>query len=179
MINLSFGIIFLKILSNRNGLKSINNPISNQILSMSVSISAQASTVINLPIDKVWSRIRDFTFPEKLLSKFIESCQMENNKSSHEVGALRIMKWKTGEVRKDRLLALDDQYYRIAWELEEGEHVEVSAKISQITLKRITDTNSTLISWSADYSADVKGEFVLYEQKSFGECLEEIKKSLQ
>lgn len=146
---------------------------------MSLSISATATSVINQPIDKVWSKIRDFTFPGKLLGKFVESCTMENNSSPNEVGATRSMKWKTGEVRKDRLLALDDQYYRIAWELVEGEQVEVSARISTITLKRITDTNSTFISWSADYSADVKGDYVLYEQKAFSECIEEIKKSFQ
>eukprot|EP01080_Neovahlkampfia_damariscottae_P001886 gene1886-1027_t len=143
-----------------------------------MSTQAKASTVVSLPISEVWKAIRDFTFPEKLLKSIIEGCSMENSASPHEVGALRNIKWKTGDERTDRLLCLDDLHYTMIWELVKGEFVESSAKISTITCTRITDTNSTLVSWTTDYASDVSGKTIIYDQNSHAECLEEIKKSL-
>jgi len=83
-----------------------------------MSTQAKASTVISLPISEVWKSLRDFTFPEKLLKTHIESCTMENSSSSHEVGGLRTIKWKSGDIRTDRLLCLDDLHYNVILKLK-------------------------------------------------------------
>jgi hypothetical protein len=90
------------------------------------------------------------------------------------------MKWKNGATRKHRLLALDDQFYRATWELVESDHdLEVSSQISTIKLQSVTDKNHTLISWEADYSADVSGDYINNEKKFFSENLQDIKKNLK
>ena len=72
--------------------------------------------------------------------------------SPFAVGAVRTLKWKTGESRKDRLLELSDQYRRITWELIEADPpTEASAAISSVKLYRITETNHTLVEWYVNF----------------------------
>ena len=41
------------------------------------------------------------------------------------------MKWKSGESRRDRLIELSDQHYRIVWEIIDSEPIsEVTAAIT-------------------------------------------------
>jgi hypothetical protein len=67
----------------------------------------------------VWKALRDFTFPARLIST-IASSDIEDNLPPTCVGAVRVLKWKTGDVRKQRLLALSDQHYSAVWEIVEG-----------------------------------------------------------
>lgn len=57
------------------------------------------------------------------------------------------MKWKTGEVRKHRLLGLSDQFYTMAWELIETDPPsEITGAITTLTLHRITEHEYVFIS---------------------------------
>ena len=104
---------------------------------------------------------------------------MEENASPFTVGAVRSIQWKTGEVRKDRLLELSDQYRKITWELIDSNHpTEASAAITSIRLHRITEQNHTLVEWSCDYAADVSNDYVAFNQKAFLENLTEVRKNL-
>jgi len=139
---------------------------------------AFASAVFPFPIEKVWAEIRNFTFPAKLITT-IESCTIENGVTPNTVGAIRVIKWKTGEVRKDQLLELSDLYRTITWELIEAQpEPEHSASISTIKLYRISEHNHTLVEWSSDYSADVSNEFVLFNQNAFLQNLKEMRNAL-
>jgi len=143
-----------------------------------MSTRAVSSAVFPLPIDKVWAQLRDFTFPGRLIST-IESCVMEEHKSPESVGAVRVTKWKTGETRKDRLIALSDQYRNVTWELIEAHpETESLAAISTVRCIRITENNHTLVEWACDYSADVSNDFILFNQKAFLENLKEVRHSL-
>eukprot|EP01114_Cavostelium_apophysatum_P016119 TRINITY_DN4533_c0_g1_i1.p1 TRINITY_DN4533_c0_g1~~TRINITY_DN4533_c0_g1_i1.p1 ORF type:complete len:167 (-),score=32.20 TRINITY_DN4533_c0_g1_i1:72-512(-) len=143
-----------------------------------MSTRAVASAIFPLPIDQVWQQLRDFTFPGKLIST-IESCTINENKSPDSVGAIRVTTWKSGEIRKDRLIALSDQYRNVTWELVEANHeTESLAAITTIRLVRVTELNHTLVEWSCDYSADVSNDFVLFNQKAFLQNLVEMRGSL-
>jgi hypothetical protein len=73
---------------------------------------------------------------------------MEHGASPNAVGAVRVVRWKTGEVQKHQLLELSDIERRITWELIESNHeVEHSASISTVKLHRISEVNSTLVEW--------------------------------
>jgi hypothetical protein len=67
----------------------------------------------------VWKALRDFNFPARYIST-IESSDIEDNLPPTTVGAVRVLKWKTGDVRKQRLLGLSDQNYHASWEIIEG-----------------------------------------------------------
>eukprot|EP01118_Nematostelium_gracile_P019867 TRINITY_DN93_c0_g1_i1.p1 TRINITY_DN93_c0_g1~~TRINITY_DN93_c0_g1_i1.p1 ORF type:complete len:146 (+),score=31.59 TRINITY_DN93_c0_g1_i1:316-753(+) len=140
-----------------------------------MSTRAFASAVFPLPVEKVWAEIRNFTFPAKLIPT-IESCTMEGNASPNTVGAVRVLKWKTGETRKDQLLELSDQYRTITWELiESTPESEHTASISSIKLYRISEHNHTLVEWSSDYSADVSNDFILFNQNAFLQNLKDMR----
>jgi len=139
---------------------------------------AAASAVFPAPIEGVWKHVRDFTFPGKLIST-IASCQIEENKSTDAVGATRVTKWKTGEVRKDRLIALSDQYRFITWELVEADPpTEALAAITTVRLYRVSEQNHTLVEWSCDYSSNITNDFILFNQKAFLENLKEMRNTL-
>jgi len=104
---------------------------------------------------------------------------MEDNKSDDSVGAVRIIKWKSGDTRKDRLIGLSDQYHHITWELIESDPPsEAAAAITEVRCFRVSENNHTLVEWSCDYSANIGSDFILFNQKAFLENLKEMRHSL-
>jgi len=131
-----------------------------------------------MPVEKVWAELRNFTFPAKLIEP-VESVTLEAGATPTQVGAVRDIKWKTGEKKKQRLLELSDIERKAAWETIESEpEAEVAATITTIHARRITENNSTLLTWESEFSADVSGDVIVWEQKSYQKNLEEIKKAL-
>eukprot|EP00029_Vermamoeba_vermiformis_P004706 TRINITY_DN152_c0_g1_i1.p2 TRINITY_DN152_c0_g1~~TRINITY_DN152_c0_g1_i1.p2 ORF type:complete len:148 (+),score=47.24 TRINITY_DN152_c0_g1_i1:541-984(+) len=140
---------------------------------------AHASAVFNQPIDVVWKHVRDFDFPARLLTSTIEKVELEGSASSTAVGAVRKIQWKNGEWRRQRLIELSDQYHKIVWESIESEpSTEASAIITSIKLYRISETNSTLVEWSSDFSADAANGLIVFETKSYLENLKEMRETL-
>eukprot|EP01133_Synstelium_polycarpum_P010590 gene10590-12322_t len=141
-----------------------------------MSTRAFASSVIPVPVEKVWKVLREFTFPSQVLST-IECATMEDGASPCCVGGVRVLKWKTGEIRKSRLLELSDINNTIIWEvIESNPPSEVTATLNSIRLHRVADTNQTLITWEGEFSSDVEASLINFEQKSYQVNLQEIKK---
>eukprot|EP01115_Flamella_aegyptia_P015635 TRINITY_DN975_c0_g1_i1.p1 TRINITY_DN975_c0_g1~~TRINITY_DN975_c0_g1_i1.p1 ORF type:complete len:150 (-),score=46.89 TRINITY_DN975_c0_g1_i1:92-541(-) len=139
---------------------------------------ANASAIFPNPIDDVWAAIRDFTFPGKY-NATVESAEMQNGKQSDSVGGTRVVTWKSGEVEHHRLLSLDDCNFRVSWELVFAEPAaEVSAKITTVSLVRISETNETLVCWTGDFANDVTPEFLNFEQGAYLENLKELRNGL-
>eukprot|EP01127_Copromyxa_protea_P000321 TRINITY_DN10260_c0_g1_i1.p1 TRINITY_DN10260_c0_g1~~TRINITY_DN10260_c0_g1_i1.p1 ORF type:complete len:149 (-),score=38.02 TRINITY_DN10260_c0_g1_i1:64-510(-) len=136
-----------------------------------------ASAVVNADVEKVWSEIRQFTFPAKLFST-VETVVIEpENLAATAVGAERVVTFKGGEVRRHRLLEVSDLKRTISWELlPNGDEVvsAVSAKITTVSLKRVTENNTTFISWETDFSADVAGQNIKDETQDSALNLKEI-----
>ncbi|KAH3759508.1 hypothetical protein Pelo_8679 [Pelomyxa schiedti] len=127
----------------------------------------RASAVFPLPIDRVWAHVRDFTFPRTLIQG-IEVCEMADGAAPTTVGAMRNMRWVSGEARTHRLLGLSDQFYTVSWELVASEpHHEITGAISTLQLHRITETEQTLVEWSCDFSSDVTPDFIQFEKKAY------------
>eukprot|EP01094_Clydonella_sp_ATCC50884_P013435 TRINITY_DN23714_c0_g1_i1.p2 TRINITY_DN23714_c0_g1~~TRINITY_DN23714_c0_g1_i1.p2 ORF type:complete len:156 (+),score=57.18 TRINITY_DN23714_c0_g1_i1:29-469(+) len=144
-----------------------------------MSTRARASAVFPLPIDQVWAALRDFTFPGQLLGSTIESCQMEEGKSGDTVGAVRTTTWKSGEKQSHRLLALSDLDYSTSWELLMSEQPsEVNAYIATLSCTRVTENNSTLVTWEIEFSADCTGDLISFHQKGLITNLAEMRTSL-
>jgi len=144
-----------------------------------MSTSVRASAVFPVPLERVWKELRDFSFPGKLLPTLIASVKIVEGHSAFEVGAIREIKWKSGERRKQRLLELSDQFHRMTWETIDAEPPsETSAAITTLRLFRITETNGTLVEWGSEFSADVSGSLIKFEQKAYHDTLAEIRKAL-
>jgi len=140
-----------------------------------MSTSSLASAVFPLPLEQVWSHLRDFTFPANLLPSNIESVVLESG-GVRDIGAVRLIKWRTGELRRHRLLSLSDQFHTMTWELIFAEpHVETSALLSMIKLFRVSELNHTVVQWSAEYGSDAPASFVTFEQRSYQDNLMEMR----
>uniref|UniRef100_A0A6B2LPU6 Bet v I/Major latex protein domain-containing protein n=1 Tax=Arcella intermedia TaxID=1963864 RepID=A0A6B2LPU6_9EUKA len=145
-----------------------------------MSTRAFASAIIPAPIDQVWAVLRDFTSPAKLF-KTVESVKMEGDAASTQVGAVRVVKFANVEVvKRQQLLELSDLHYRIVWETSPTESVsEVAAHITTVQLYRVTENNSTYVSWAADFSSDAIGKFVVQEQADYAANLADVKAFFQ
>eukprot|EP00727_Mastigamoeba_balamuthi_P005053 m51a1_g14546 hypothetical protein (147) ;mRNA; f:982420-983083 len=138
---------------------------------------ARASAVFPVSIERVWAIVRHFDFPSHHINGISECHVTEGTATT--VGAVRTMKWQSGETRRHRLLGLSDQYYEISWELVESHpEAEYSGCISVIKLYRITENDQTLVEWSADFSADVTAQAVKFETKSLQQNLSELRASI-
>jgi len=143
-----------------------------------MSTRASASIIIPLPLDSVWRVLRNFTFPLTLIPN-IESCEMEVGCASPQtLGAMRTIKWSDGK-RKHRLIAHSDIDHTMSWELvESSPPAETMAHISTLKCRRVTETNSTFVEWSAEFSSGTSYEFIQYEQKAYHSNLNDIRTNL-
>ncbi|CEM31673.1 unnamed protein product [Vitrella brassicaformis CCMP3155] len=137
--------------------------------------SCSESAVFSMPAEKCWQMIRDFDFPAKYIGT-VEKVDILEKAGLTCVGAVRAVTWKTKEVEKHRLLAIDDLERKICWELVEAEPpAEITGRISTVKVDRITENNSCLVTWSCEFAADVKPDLLKFTQKSLKEDLVEMK----
>jgi glutathione S-transferase len=89
------------------------------------------------------------------------------------------MKWEGGEVRRHRLIEHSDIFHTITWELVEAEPpTETLGHISRIRCLRETETNSTFVEWSGEFSSGTPIDFVLFEQRAYHRNLADIRTKL-
>eukprot|EP01130_Rhizamoeba_saxonica_P006862 TRINITY_DN2750_c0_g2_i1.p1 TRINITY_DN2750_c0_g2~~TRINITY_DN2750_c0_g2_i1.p1 ORF type:complete len:178 (-),score=35.72 TRINITY_DN2750_c0_g2_i1:25-504(-) len=139
-----------------------------------MSTRAYSSTVIPVPVSFAWKHLRDFSFPEKFFDS-VESVTIEDDLPPTTVGATRVVTWKDGQTRTQRLLEVSDQYHRVVWEMEDSNPpAEFSACISTLQLERVTDTNSLFLKWSSDFSTDIPADLVLFEQRAYNQNLTDL-----
>jgi len=143
-----------------------------------MSTRAFASAVVPASIDKVWAVLRLFTSPSTLFST-VQKVEIEEGASATTVGAVRKITFKNGVVQRQRLLELSDLHFTAGWEVLPNENAEVSSAVSAvittIQLYRVTENHSTYVSWSADFSADATGQYVVQEQQDYAKNLADIK----
>lgn len=57
-----------------------------------MATSTTASVIIDLPIEKVWKSLRDFSTINQHISGIV-SCELEDGGQPNQVGVIRTMKW--------------------------------------------------------------------------------------
>jgi len=142
-----------------------------------VATSTAASIIVNLPIERVWVALRDFTAIQKHVRGIVE-CSLEEGQPQ-QVGVVRTMKWEGGEVRRHRLIEHSDTYHFITWELVEADPpTETLGHISRIQCLRVSETNSTFVEWSGEFSSGTPADFIQFEQRAYHKNLADIRASL-
>ena len=143
-----------------------------------MSTRARASLIVNRPADEVWEAVRAFDFPSRLVSS-VSAVSLEGAGAT-DVGAVRKVTWVSGETQWHRLLAVDDVFRQTSWELVAAEPpAEGSATMSVLRVVRVTETDTCMVEWQAEFSADVSAELVLFTQRAQLHSLQEIRGSLQ
>lgn len=106
------------------------------------------SDVIDAPIEKVWSVMRDFNDMPSYHPAIRQSI-IEGEGPSDRVGCVRRLTLVEGFVR-ERLLSMDDSNYSFAYEIVEGT-LPVRGYVAGVRLHRVTHGNRTFAEWWADF----------------------------
>ena len=106
------------------------------------------SDVIDAPIEKVWSVMRDFNDMPSYHPAIRKSI-IEGDDLSDRVGCVRRLTLVEGFVR-ERLLCLDDGNHVFTYEIIEGT-LPVRGYVAGVRLHRITQGNRTFAEWWADF----------------------------
>jgi uncharacterized membrane protein len=106
------------------------------------------SDVIDAPIEKVWSIMRDFNDMPSY-HPGIKASVIEGDSRSDQVGCMRRLTLSDGYVR-ERLLCLDDGNYIFTYEITDGT-LPVRGYVAGVRLHRVTQGNRTFAEWWADF----------------------------
>jgi len=115
------------------------------------------TTVLNRPVGIVWEAIKPLNFA---FSSIVQKVDVEHG-HQHEVGSFRKITYKDGTIQKVKVLELSDYRYSVTYELVESEPpTRVLSAIHTITLRRVTENNTTFIEWISDFSSDASQEVI-------------------
>jgi len=106
------------------------------------------SHVIDAPIEKVWSVMRDYNDMPSYHPNIKKSI-IEGDGPSDQVGCVRRLTLAEGFVR-ERLLSLDDEHYVFTYRIIEGT-LPVRGYVAGVRLHRVTEGNRTFAEWWADF----------------------------
>jgi hypothetical protein len=106
------------------------------------------SDVINAPIEKVWSVMRDYNDMPSYHPGISKSI-IEGGGPSDRVGCVRRLTLGDGFVR-ERLLCMDDRNYAFSYAIIEGT-LPVRGYVAGVRLRRVTVGNRTFAEWWADF----------------------------
>jgi hypothetical protein len=113
---------------------------------------AYASSVINAPIEKVWSRIRDFNGLPNWHPAVAKS-EIEGGKPSDQIGCVRKFSLQDGGVIRERLIEMSDLGHHYSYAILESP-LPVANYRSTLRLRRNSDGDRTYADWSASFDAD-------------------------
>lgn len=112
--------------------------------------TAYFSTVLNAPVDQVWTTVRDFGAYEWAGSQY--SAVMEEGRSGDAVGAVR----RIGDhpAMRQRLVALSEVDRSFSYEVLPGSPIEVDNYRGCLRLRPIVDAGQTFVEWLATFDCD-------------------------
>jgi NADPH:quinone reductase len=108
------------------------------------------STVIDAPIERVWAVLRDFNSHEQWHG-VVEASRIEANERSDQVGCIRSFTLKDGNRIREQLLTLDDKQWKSTYCIVDAT-VPLQRYVATITLKPVTDGQSTFWHWESSFA---------------------------
>jgi hypothetical protein len=108
------------------------------------------SSVIEISIEGVWARIRDFNaLPD--WHPAVANSSIENGDPSDKVGCIRNFNLIDGGNIRERLLALSDTEHLCTYSILESP-MAVKSYVATLRLLPITDGNRTYAEWTAEFN---------------------------
>jgi len=131
------------------------------------------SAVIHANIDAVWAVIRPLDFK---YNPHVTKAEVEDKKSSSEVGAVIKVSYKDNTVQRIKTSELNDHGHTVSWDLVESvPAVSILSVVHTVKLRRVTENNTTFIEWITDFSKDADSHVIAdatYKQKENFTALE-------
>ncbi|TPL75966.1 zinc-binding dehydrogenase [Mesorhizobium sp. B2-3-15] len=107
------------------------------------------STIINAPVEDVWSVLRDFNGHERW-HPAISFSEIESGDPADAIGAVRHFRLTDGSELREQLLALSDKDRRLSYCLLEAP-LPLMGYVASIRLKPVTDGNAAFWEWSSEF----------------------------
>lgn len=108
---------------------------------------AYFSTILDVPVDRAWATVRDFSAYEWAGSRYC--AVMEDGRAGDVVGAVRRI--GNTEAMRQRLVQLSDADHSLTYDVLPGSPIGVANYRACLRLRPITDTGRTFIEWSATF----------------------------
>ena len=124
-------------------------------------VRVYSSSVLDAPVERVWTVVRDFNALPKWHPAIRES-RIEHHHPADKVGCIRSFHLHDGGHIRERLLALSDYDYSCSYSILESP-MGVENYIATLKLIPITDGGRTFIEWSAEFDCEAHRERELAE----------------
>ena len=108
------------------------------------------SSVIDAPIERVWSVLRDFNSHDQW-HDVVATSRIEGAEKSDQVGCIRSFTLKDGHRIREQLLSLDDSQHKSTYCIVEAT-VPLQRYVAAVTLKPVTDGNRTFWHWESTFA---------------------------
>ncbi len=112
-------------------------------------IKVERSTIIDAPVDRVWSLLRDFNGHDRWHPAVRES-RMEERAPSDRIGAVRRFRLADGAELRERLLALSDSERTFSYCLLDTP-IPLLNYVAHVLLLPVTDGDRTFWRWSSEF----------------------------
>jgi hypothetical protein len=117
------------------------------------------SCVLNAPVGNVWEGLKSFQF-DKMLTSHVKTVKFSSG-SPNEIGSLFDVEYTDGSVWSHRIVEISESKRIISYELIGATpEISFSSMVTTIRLYKVSDDNSTFVSWESDYSNDVNSHVV-------------------
>ena len=124
------------------------------------------SSIVDAPIERVWSVLRDFNSHDQWHSVVAQSI-IEDNKTSDRVGCVRSFTLADGNHIREMLLSLSDKDHVSTYTIVDAT-VPLIRYVATVTLKPVTDGNRTFWHWASSFEAPVGMERELRDMVAHG-----------
>lgn len=118
--------------------------------------TSYASAVLPVPAERVWQSIRDFGSIAGWHPGITDGT-LEEDGAGDRVGSVRRLTGPSGEVFRERLVALDDTARSYSYEMLSGPFPLRSYRAT-MRVTPVTDTGYAFAEWEAHYDADAQDE---------------------
>ncbi|MFZ9638461.1 MAG: SRPBCC family protein [Hylemonella sp.] len=108
------------------------------------------STIIDVPIERVWAVLRDFNSHDQW-HDVVDASRIEGGERSDQVGCVRDFTLKDGNHIREQLLTLDDRAWRSTYCIVEAT-VPLQRYVATVTLKPVTDGRRTFWHWESTFA---------------------------
>ena len=107
------------------------------------------STIIDAPVDRVWSVLRDFNGHDRWHPAIAES-RIENGEPADKIGCVRDFRLRNGDRIRERLLGLSDHDLFCTYSILESP-MGVTNYVATLRLTPVTDGERTFAEWTAEF----------------------------
>ena len=144
-------------------------------LAVPVSCHQCESTVLPIPIDKAWGFMKNFQVAKALATRIKEAKFTSGGPG--QLDSIIKIDYQDGAHWEIRVIELSDIKYSFGYQVISTEPAhQVTSIQGQITLKPITDENTTFVQWVTDFSNDADVNVIEDQKYKKLEFFSEMKK---